>query len=219
MPEGHTIHRVARDHRRCFVGQPLAALSPQGRFQDGARRLHGRTLVAVHAHGKHLFYQWEGGLNLHIHLGLYGKFRLHRSPPPEPQGAVRLRIIGEAQAFDLHGPTACELISKKKHRELLARIGQDPLRRDADPGRAWQRVQRSRSAVGTLLLDQSIFAGVGNVYRAEVLFATRIHPERPGCTLSQEDFDGIWSQLVSWMKVGLKYNRIITAPPNGKTPG
>jgi endonuclease-8 len=149
MPEGHTIHRLAADHHRDFVGQSLSVSSPQGRFTAGARKLSGRTLTAVAAHGKHLLYDWEGN-TLHVHLGLYGKFRRHKSPPPEPRGAVRLRVIGEEKAFDLNGPTACELLTKQGVRALLDRLGADPLRDDADPDKAWDRISRTRLPIGTV---------------------------------------------------------------------
>ncbi len=161
MPEGHTIHRVARDHSKRYVGQSLTVMSPQGRFRAGARQLDGATLEQVEAYGKHLFYRWEGERLVHIHLGLYGKFRNHRCPPPEPRGAVRLRVIGEGHAFDLNGPTACELISPVQRDKILARLGADPLRKVADVEAAWQRINHSRAAIGKLLLDQSVIAGVG----------------------------------------------------------
>ncbi len=221
MPEGHTIHRVARDHQRCFVGQSLEISSPQGRFRAGAKKLHGSVLEKVDAHGKHLFYWWDANRILHVHLGLYGKFRNHRCPPPQPRGAVRLRVVGETHAFDLNGPTACEIITLKAHTALTGRLGQDPLRRDADPQCAWDRIHRSRSAIGKLLLDQSVIAGVGNVYRAEALYATRIHPDRPGKEVAREEFDALWDTLTEWLKIGVKYNRIITVDTKeaGKPPG
>ena len=221
MPEGHTIHRVARDQRKRFVGDSLEVNSPQGRFADGARKLNGRVLKAIDAYGKHLFYTWEEDRILHVHLGLYGKFTNYRSPPPEPRGAVRLRVVGPQHAFDLRGPTACELISAKKHQSILDRLGADPLRRDADPEPVWERIHKSRAAIGKLLLDQSVIAGVGNVYRAEVLFETRIHPDRTGQSLSRSEFDLIWETLVDWLNIGVKYNRIITVDPDefGKTRG
>ncbi len=93
MPEGHTIHRLARDHDRDFASQKLQVSSPQGRFADGAKLLAGKKLKFVSAYGKHLCYEFTAGRLLHIHLGLYGKFRPHRVPPPEPRGAVRLRVV------------------------------------------------------------------------------------------------------------------------------
>lgn len=221
MPEGHTIHRVARDHNRRFAGRQLQTSSPQGRFQFGAKKLDGRVLERVEAYGKHLFYWWEGDEVVHVHLGLYGKFRNHRSPPPEPRGAVRWRVTGDEYTFDLNGPTACEVINPSQRDRIVARLGQDPLRRDADPDKAWNKISRSKSAIGKLLLDQSVIAGVGNVYRAEVLHAYGVNPDRPGKDVSREEFDGIWSTLVTWLKIGVKYNRIITADPEsaGKSLG
>lgn len=212
MPEGHTIHRVADDHRRDFVGQTLLVSSPQGRFTAGAVSLSGRTLTDVDACGKHLLYDWDGKI-LHVHLGLYGKFRAHLSPPPDPRGQVRLRVIGREKAFDLNGPTACELLTKPKVQKLLDRLGVDPLRDDADPEKAWGRISRSRSPLGTLLMNQSIIAGVGNVYRSEILHLLNIHPERVSNTLSRDEFDEMWKLTVDLLRIGKRYNRIIVADP------
>ncbi len=220
MPEGHTIHRVARDHSKRFVGQQLSVTSPHGRFKAGAKQLDGRTLRQIEAYGKHLFYHWDAERVVHIHLGLYGKFRNHRSPPPEPRGAVRMRVVGDKHAFDLNGPTACELISPCQLDRIVARLGADPLRKDADVERTWHRISRSRAAIGRLLLDQSVIAGVGNVYRAEALFVNRLDPERAGNTLSRDEFDSLWKTLVDMLRIGVRYNRIITADPEaiGKPP-
>ena len=213
MPEGHTIHRIARDHNANFAGQKLKVSSPQGRFVDGAKLLSGKRLKFVTAHGKHLCYEFSGGKLLHIHLGLYGKFRQHNAPPPEPQGAVRLRAVGEKMAFDLNGPTKCELFTQKDWAYLQRRLGPDPLHVDADPERAWNRINRSRQAIGKLLMDQSVIAGVGNVYRAEVLFLLGIHPERTGSNITRAEFNKLWAKLVELLQIGVRYNRIIIATP------
>ncbi len=221
MPEGHTIHRVARDHGRDFCGQSMRISSPQGRFADGAKQLDGRTLEAVEAFGKHLLYRWSGGKLLHIHLGLYGKFRRHPSPPPEPRGQVRLRAVGADHAFDLNGPNRCELLTKKDWAAVRQRLGEDPLRRDSDPEKAWARVGNSRAAIGSLLLNQSVIAGVGNIYRSEVLFLLGIHPETPGRDLSEGLFTQMWEKLEELLAIGVRYNRIIIAEPSevGKPRG
>lgn len=212
MPEGHTIHRIASDHTRDFVGQKVTVESPQGRFVDGAKRVSGHKLTAVDAYGKHLLYRW-GKQTLHIHLGLYGKFRKHPLPVPEPRGQVRLRVIGDAQAFDLNGPTACELISSDQVASLIARIGPDPLRNDCDPQIVFDSIQKSRRAIGKLLMDQSVIAGVGNVYRAEVLHLLNIHPDLPGNSVSTDQLNEMWKLIVELLKIGKKYNRIIIADP------
>ena len=210
MPEGHTIHRIARDHRKWFVDQSIAMCSPQGRFEKEAGKLDGSILRDVTAHGKHLFYHWGPRKIVHVHLGLYGKFRIHKNPAPEPRGAVRMRMIGQDRSFDLNGPTCCELINAKQHQAIKARLGQDPLSADACPETLWLRMSRSRSAIGTLLLNQSVIAGVGNVYRAEILYLLGIHPEKPVNQLSREQFDELWNLTVDLLKTGVKYNRIIT---------
>ena len=212
MPEGHTIHRIAQDHTKFFGSQKLIVTSPQGRFETEADLLTGRKLIDVTARGKHLFYNWSGRKNkrVHIHLGLYGKFRVHKNPAPEPRGAVRVRMIGQEKAFDLNGPTRCEILDDEGYEKLLDRLGEDPLNKDADIDKVWQRIHRSRAAMGTLLLNQSVIAGIGNVYRAEILFLLGIHPERPGNTLAREEFGKLWQLTIRLLKIGMKYNRIIT---------
>ena len=220
MPEGHTIHRIARDHQRWFIGQKLIVTSPQGRFADEANQVSGKKLRAVTAHGKHLFYHWTQNLIGHIHLGLYGKFRVHNNPSPEPRGAVRVRAIGTDKTFDLNGPNCCELIDQKQQDEILSRLGEDPLRPDASKEKVWKKIQKSRSAIGSVLLNQSVIAGVGNVYRAEILFLLGIHPQRPANEIDRDTFDQLWEMTVELLKIGVKHNRIITAgfTRSGKVP-
>lgn len=210
MPEGHTIHRAARDQTAMLAGAGVAASSPQGRFADGARCIDGRTLTVIDAHGKHLLYRFDGDLVLHVHLGLFGRFLLHRKGTPDPRGAIRLRMEGHGGAVDLRGPTACELLEPDDERRLMARLGPDPLRADADPEAAWAKVHRRRRPIGVLLLDQSVMAGVGNVYRAEALHVNGIHPERPGTSISRDEFDAIWSTCVRMLRDGVKSGRIVT---------
>ena len=93
MPEGHVIHRTALDHRRLLVGRSLRLSSPQGRFACEAALLDGDVLDAVEAYGKHLVYRWRRAPALHVHLGLYGRFRQWEGLPPSPRGAVRLRAV------------------------------------------------------------------------------------------------------------------------------
>ena len=71
MPEGHSVHRIARQFSLHFVGKRVQASSPQGRFADGAARLDGRTVEGVEAYGKHLLHHY-GDQHLHVHLGMYG---------------------------------------------------------------------------------------------------------------------------------------------------
>lgn len=214
MPEGHTIHRVARDHQKWFGGQNLIVISPQGRFENESKRLTGLTLPQVTAHGKHLFYHFGPSRIAHVHLGLYGKFRIHQNPAPEPRGAVRVRMVGSKRTFDLNGPNCCELIDQERFLKIKERLGQDPLRTDANPEKVWKRFERSHSTIGAQLLNQSVIAGVGNVYRAEILFLLGIHPERPVNRISHQEFKEMWKLTVKLLRAGVKYNRIITVDAN-----
>ena len=210
MPEGHTVHRLARDHSRWLSGHRLKVSSPQGRFETESELLTGKILKTVEAHGKHLYYTFSNDQILHIHLGLYGKFRLQKAPPPEPRGAVRVRFVSKAYTLDLNGPNQCEILTAGQVVNSKAKLGEDPLRSDANPERVWARILKSKKPIGQLLLDQSIIAGIGNIYRAEILFLLRIHPARMSCSLQRSEFDELWEKSVQLLELGVKYNRIIT---------
>ncbi|MCB1001063.1 MAG: Fpg/Nei family DNA glycosylase [Acidimicrobiales bacterium] len=212
MPEGHTLHRIAKDHGRLLVGQHLRVSSPQGRFTD-AVLVDGQRLERLEAYGKHLFYSWSNGFVGHVHLGLFGKFRVRRhddGAEPAPVGAVRMRLSTAEVSIDLAGPTACTIGDEHDRASIVARLGPDPLRRDAKPQVAIERIRRSRQPIGSLLLDQSVMCGVGNVYRAEALFVNGIHPSRPGRELDQAEGEALWSTVVAMLRQGVKDNRIVT---------
>jgi formamidopyrimidine-DNA glycosylase len=210
VPEGHTIHRLAREHRTLLVGKPVRVSSPQGRFAAGAALLDGREVTRVEPYGKHLWYRFDGSQLLHVHLGLYGKFAGGPLPPPEPRGALRLRITTDEIWLDLRGPTHCDLVTPAERKAVLARLGPDPLRPNADPELAWQRIVRTRTPIGQLLMDQSVLAGVGNVYRAEILYRAGLSPFRPGRDVDREVWDALWLDLVVQMKAGVRTGRIVT---------
>jgi endonuclease VIII len=218
MPEGHTIHRLAQDCAERFGGRSVRASSPQGKFSDGAALLDGQVFSGADAHGKHLFLGFEGTGWVHVHLGLYGKFTFGTGPVPAPVGQVRLRLVADAGGSgvfaDLRGPTRCELITGPEKKAVQDRLGPDPLREDPDPESAWSRISRSRTCIAALLLDQKIVAGVGNVYRAEVLFRHGIDPYRAGRELRRSNWDAIWADLVALMREGVRNNRIDTVRPH-----
>ena len=108
MPEGHTIHRAARQQNRYFAGRRIATSSPQGRFESGAALLDGETLETVDAYGKHLFQYWRNGIVVHVHLGLFGRLHMVRGPLiPPVVGAVRMRMTSDVATLDLSGPNVC----------------------------------------------------------------------------------------------------------------
>jgi endonuclease-8 len=210
VPEGHTIHRISRDQTKTLVGQPVRVSSPQGRFSEGAALLDGNELRGIEAWGKHLFYRFEAERFLHIHLGLYGKFWAFVPPGTETHRQVRVRLVGASQGYDLTGPTACEVLGPEERAGIVARLGPDPLRRDADPASVPPRLARRRGPLGVALMDQAVVAGIGNVYRAEALFVHGIHPERPSNTLGSAEWSDLWETLQRMLRDGVRMRRIVT---------
>jgi DNA-formamidopyrimidine glycosylase len=219
VPEGHTLRRLADDLTSAFGGRVVSVSSPQGRFAAEASLLDGTVIERADSAGKHLFVEFTGDRVVHVHLGLIGKLDVRSGEAPPAVGQVRLRLVvpeedGRPAVWaDLRGAIICSLLTPTEVERVRAALGPDPLRADADPDRAWQRIRRSPRPIGDLLMDQSVVAGIGNVYRAEVLFRHRIHPLRPGHTLRRGQFRAMWDDLVALMAEGVVTNRIDTVRP------
>jgi formamidopyrimidine-DNA glycosylase len=287
MPEGHSVHRIARQFERNFVGQRVLALSPQGRFAQGAAVIDGRTATDVRAVGKQMFLEFEGELWLRIHLGMYGAWdfageiivdptiaaangrmgqtnqrgtdldapvlgepvldepvfdsagensltsigaprraRVHvrmseqttgladegSEWPPPVVGQVRLRLLTEVTCADLRGPTACELQTPDEVAATIAKLGPDPLVDDLAEGeeRFVTAVRRKPTPIGLLLMDQSIVSGIGNVYRAEMLFRARLNPHTPGRDVPEEIVRELWRDWTHLLAIGVETGQMMT---------
>jgi endonuclease VIII len=210
MPEGHTIHRAARDQRPMLTGQALSVVSPQGRFHEGAALLDGVKCMAVEAYGKHLIYQFKNKLALHIHLGLFGRFRTAKLPAAEPKGEVRVRMMSNTHVVDINGPNTCEVLDAAELKHLIKRIGPDVLRKDADASLVFTRIAKSKVSIGQLLMDQAVIGGIGNIYRTEILWRQGVNPLTPGNLITREIFDMLWADAVHLLEIGVKNNAIIT---------
>lgn len=217
MPEGHTIHRVVVDQSPALAGRTVAVSSPNGRFSSGAAALDGRTLESMDAWGKHLFYFFEGRRVLHVHLGMDGRFHHHRTGAdllPRRSSSVWLRVSGPELTFDLSSPRVCELIDEVHQHGMVAGLGPDPIRSDSDGASFVPRMRADERPIGAALLDQSLIAGVGSVYRAEILFALGVHPERPASTLTEDVCSRLWDTAARMLRAGVRdRGRIITVDP------
>ena len=262
MPEGHTVHRIARQLDADLVGRTLHVSSPQGRFAAGAARLDGQVLTRSSAVGKHLFLEFATGDVLRVHLGLYGAWdfygrlsaivpgesawgslgapRLRRavrmgedereSPadegglvagvphdeapfPPEPVGQVRVRLATEETVADLRGPSACEVLDPEAAEAVVARLGPDPAAEsdlDAAGAEMVRRVRARGVPVGQLLMDQSVVAGIGNIYRAELLFRARLDPWTPGKQVPPDVAVALWQDWARLLPDGIATGVMIT---------
>lgn len=256
MPEGHSVHRIALQFERHFTGSPVAVSSPQGRFAAGAAQLDGHEIVQSKAVGKQLFLEFDHGLWLRVHLGIYGAWdfagdvrmggpgeaslssigaprltRLRMAEqerelaavagadgdddadfPPEPIGAVRVRLLTSNAVADLRGPTACEVQTIEDVDRTLAKLGPDPLVDDLGAGeeRFTAAVGKKPTAIALLLMDQSVVSGIGNVYRAEMLFRARLSPFTPGREVPEETVRELWRDWVRLLTVGVETGQMMT---------
>ncbi len=277
MPEGHSVHRIARQFDRNFIGKPLSASSPQGRFAEGAAVLDGREAVSVQAVGKQMFLETEGDLWLRVHLGLYGAWdfageilvdptiasangrmgqtnqrgtvldeailddagenslasigaprrtRVHvrmseqtkgladegTEWPPPIVGQVRLRLMTDITAADLRGPTACVLQTPEEMLATVAKLGPDPLVGDPveNEERFVRAVRKKQTVIALLLMDQAVVSGIGNVYRAEMLYRQRLNPHTPGRDVPEDVVRALWRDWVRLLAIGVETGQMMT---------
>lgn len=275
MPEGHSVHRIARQFATNFVGNRVAVSSPQGRFAEGAARIDGRVMTAARAVGKQMFLEFDNGLWLRIHLGIYGawdfageisvdptiasangrmgqtnqrgtdvaadrvfddagenslhsigaprrtRLRMAESEkleaeittfPPEPVGQVRVRLLTDTAVADLRGPTACEVLDPAEVDAVIAKLGPDPMLDDGPDAeeRFVSTVRRKPTAIALLLMDQSVVSGIGNVYRAELLFRARQNPHTPGRLVAEDTVRELWRDWVKLLHIGVATGQMMT---------
>ncbi|MEO0748306.1 MAG: DNA-formamidopyrimidine glycosylase family protein [Pseudomonadota bacterium] len=215
MPEGHTIHRAARDHAAMIKGKPVSAISPQGRFTEGAAQIDGSVCESTGAVGKHLLYHFSNDQTLHVHLGLGGYFVCQDQPADPPRDVVRCRLESATHAIDIIGPNTCEILPTSTMPEFTLRYGADLLAEPPDPDRAIAAISKSRAPIARLLMDQKVISGIGNIYRAEILWLRGLNPMARGVDLDEEELRGLWNEMRALLKLGVETNSIIT---NGDVP-
>lgn len=215
MPEGHSVHRTALQFNKLFLKSKLTVFSPQGRFSSDAKKISGRKLVEASAVGKQLFLGFDNDLTIRVHLGIYGKWNFYPVPltsAPEVWGQVRARFGSSSAAADLRGPTVCEVIDSQAVAKVLTRLGPDPLNPQSGEAAITfiARVQSSKAPIAALLMNQSVISGIGNVYRAELLFRSGINPKLMGQKLSEQQLMVIWEDAVRLMRIGVKKGIMLT---------
>jgi endonuclease-8 len=132
--------------------------------------------------------------------------------PPEPIGAVRVRLLTDEAVADLRGPTACEVQTPEQVEASLSKLGPDPLVDDPEAGeeRFVQVVRKKPTPIGLLLMDQNVVSGIGNVYRAELLFRARVNPHTPGKLVPEETVRSLWRDWSYLLGVGVRTGQMLT---------
>jgi endonuclease VIII len=255
MPEGHSVHRIARQFALHFLGKRILATSPQGRFAAGAAQLDGHVMIAAKAVGKQMFLEFDNDLWLRVHLGMYGAWdfagdftadasratidsrgedslmsigaprvaRLRMSEqekieadtdvfPPLPIGAVRVRLLTDNTVADLRGPTACDVLTPDQVQAVIDKMGPDPLVDNPKIGeqRLVDAVRKTSTPIGLLLMDQSVVSGIGNVYRAELLFRARLDPHKPGKDVPEDTVRALWRDWTKLLNIGVQTGQMMT---------
>lgn len=216
MPEGHSIHRVANTFRGDYLDSKVKIVSPQGRFESDAKLVSGRKLLTSTAVGKQLFLGFDNELTIRIHLGIYGKWNFYKVPvakAPDVWGQVRARFGVKSASADLRGPTVCEVIDQDAVNLVLKRLGPDPLNPDPSGAEAVKfvsKVKGSKVPIGAALMNQAVISGIGNVYRAELLFRAGLNPKTPGLKITESALIAIWDDAVKLMRIGVKTGMMLT---------
>ena len=193
MPEGDTIHRLARRMRAALEGQEIGRAEtpdPRSPIHGRAGDLEGRTLESVEARGKHLLVHFSDGVALHSHLGINGRWRV-AADGRAPFGRPWLLLASGRGIAAQFGGKILRLVSESRIRNDpgLMQLGPDPLAKGFDPDEAACRLLAAggEREVGDALLDQRVIAGIGNAIRNEALFAAGIDPWRRIADLEPEE--------------------------------
>jgi endonuclease VIII len=194
VPEGDTIFRAARTLNRALGGRVVTGFESVFAHLtrvDEDTPIAGRTVISVRAVGKHLLIEVSGGLILRTHMRMNGSWHIYRPGEAWQRSRRDMRIVLSTAEFVAVGfsiPVAewVKTTRVEAHPEL-SRLGPDLLDANFDEAEAIRRL-RSRAAieVADALLNQRVMAGVGNVYKSEVLFACRVNPFVPVGTLTDD---------------------------------
>jgi endonuclease-8 len=225
MPEGDTIWRAARVLHAALAGRVVTRFDARAvAVAAAARRLQlvGCAVDRVESRGKHLLFAFAGGVVLHTHQGMRGSWRLQ--PPGEVRGralAVAVLETAEVVAVCRHAPVV-ELLPERAlfAHPSLARLGPDLLGPGFDPAvaRARLRARGGRSPVGEALLDQVALAGIGNVYKSEVLFLCGVAPTTGVDTLDDAALDRLIATASRLLRRNLGPGRRRTTSGTSREP-
>lgn len=184
MAEGDTIYRTAQALQAALAGRSVTAFEsalPAVARRAKSEAVVGQRIAGVDANGKHLLLRFEGGVTLHTHLGMRGSWHLYRTSSRwrKPRTTARIVITADDVVAVCFAPMLAALLTPAELRRnlRLTRLGPDALRDGFDPAEAVSRLRaRDDLEIGVAIVDQKALAGIGNVYKSEVLFLCGVNP-------------------------------------------
>ena len=211
MPEGDTIHRAADTLQRAIGGQVVTrfeSVLPKLTRVDADTPLRGRTVERVEARGKHLLIWFSGDLVLRTHMRMNGSWHIYRPGERWQRPRRDMRIVIETAAMHAVAFTVpvAEFVAAQEleRHEVVGGLGPDPL---SDSFIADDAIVRMRAhgdtEIADVLLDQRVIAGIGNVFKSEVLFGARVNPFVPVSQLSREQLAEIVSVAIRFMRANV----------------
>ncbi len=229
MPEGDTIFRAARALDRALSGQTITrfeSVFPHLTRVDTDQPLVGRAIEKVEARGKHLLMWLSGDLVLRTHMRMHGSWHIYRPGERWQRPRHEMRIVLGTASYDAvaFSVPVAELVTAAalERSEPIRALGPDLLSDDFDPTEAIGRLEaRGDMDIADALLDQTALAGIGNIYKSEVLFAARINPFTPVREVPHERLDAIVAVAIRFMRanVGESAGGIVTYRGPRRTTG
>ena len=202
MPEGDTILRTANHLRPRLNGRRLIKASPE-KFQ----RLVGSTVTEVSTNGKHLLIHFDNGLVLHSHMRMTGSWHIYEPGDRWRKPAWQAKVVleNETAVAVLFNAPIVELRRDKEIKVDLGHLGPDILAPELALDAILRRARKSqRQALGELLLDQRVAAGIGNIYKCESLWRLKLDPWLPATELDDGGLGGLYLEARKLMLAALR---------------
>jgi DNA-formamidopyrimidine glycosylase len=209
MPEGPQVRRVGK-MIGAYAGRPIIKIAHPASREPWELELP-RQIAGVETKGKNIFIRLDNGQIIYNHMLMWGRWL----PKVTTEGRKRLNTafyFTDGSELGYYGGGILKLISSDEAAAIIVKIGPDVL--DAEAGVLAQLISGATSAVGEVLLDQTIISGVGNIYKSEAMFAARIHPELPAAQIPDEKLKRLVAWLQQQMRADVIRGGITTTPPN-----
>jgi endonuclease-8 len=211
MPEGDTIFRAARTLQRALAGRAVTrfeSVFPRLSRIDDDTPIRGRTVERVEARGKHLLIWLSGDLVLRTHMRMHGSWHIYRPGERWMRPHHDMRIVLETReihAVAFNVPVAeFETAASLAWTPALRALGPDLLDDELVPAEAVQRIaERGEMDIADALLDQSALAGIGNIFKSEVLFAGRVNPFLKVRDVPQHDIERLVTIAAKFLRANV----------------